>query len=218
MTSFGEKAKRGLASPGNGQAKVGEAYTLALGIWGSLTCRAGIVAKDSSQLDSSLQDFYPRLVANYFDVMAAWYESVRVGATGGEVFAAVEAKRDPALYDFALNPGHFLHLDEWLHSPFAAGDKTQLRSGVAIQMDIIPISKGPFCCTNGEDGIALADKPLREQIAKEYPTSWKRIQARREFMAKTLGMKMDESVLPLSNCAAWLPPFALSPDRAYVKN
>jgi hypothetical protein len=216
MTSFGDKAKRGLASPGNGEATVGGAFTLALGIWGALTCRAGMVVKDASQLDGTLSDFYPRMVGNYFDVMVAWYEAIRVGATGGDVYAAVEARRDKSLYDFALNPGHYLHLDEWVHSPFALGDKTQLPSGAAIQMDIIPVVKGPFCCTNGEDGIALGDKSLRDQLAREYPSAWSRIQRRREFMTTVLGIKLDESVLPLSNCPAWLPPFGLNPRQVFV--
>ncbi|MBA2482507.1 MAG: aminopeptidase P family N-terminal domain-containing protein [Planctomycetes bacterium] len=217
MVSFGGKASRGLSSPGNGSAVVGGAYTVALGVWGALNCRAGYLVADASQLDPAIREFYPRFAANFFDVMVAWYESIRVGATGGEVFAAVDRVRDPTLYDFALNPGHYLHLDEWLHSPFVAGDRTVLPSGAAVQMDIIPASRGPACGINGEDGIALADATLRAELAARYPSTWARIQKRRSFMTGTLGIRLDDSVLPLSNCPAWLPPYALDPTRAFAK-
>ncbi len=39
MVSFGEKAKRGLSSPGPGKASLGDAYAMALGIRGALTAR-----------------------------------------------------------------------------------------------------------------------------------------------------------------------------------
>jgi hypothetical protein len=85
---------------------------------------------------------------------------------------------------------------------------------MALQMDIIPISKGPFCCSNAEDGIALADDKLRAELAAKYPACSKRISARRKFMQEELGIKLHDSVLPLGNIPAWLPPFAL--DRETV--
>ncbi len=216
MVSFGDKTRRGLSSPGDGRARIGDAYTLAFGVWGGLSARAGFVVADAAQLPPEVAAVYPRFAANFFAVMVAWYQAVRVGATGGEVVAAVEAQRDPALYDFALNPGHYLHLEEWLHSPFTAGDATPLPSGAAIQMDIIPVAKTAPCCANGEDGIALADRALRDEIARQRPGMWTRIQRRRRFMIETLGIALDESVLPLSAAPGWLAPYALSPRLAFV--
>ena len=158
MIGFGDKAKRGLASPSARRAALGDPFTTAFGVVGALTCRAGCVASGPQDLPAALADFYPRLAANYFAVTAAWYSAVRVGARGGEVFQAAESRRDPALYDFAVNPGHFLHLEEWLNSPFAAGSRSLLKSGMVMQMDIIPVSRGPFCYSNAEDGLALADE------------------------------------------------------------
>jgi hypothetical protein len=88
---------------------------------------------------------------------------------------------------------------------------------MALQMDIIPVSQGPFCYINAEDGIALADEALRQEIASRHPGCWKRIAARQRFMREVLGMTIDDSVLPLSNTPAWLAPYALSPDLAFVK-
>ena len=43
---------------------------------------------------------------------------------------------------------------------------------------------------------------------------WARIEHRRRFMHEALNIRLDESVLPLSNLAGWLPPYALALDRA----
>ena len=88
---------------------------------------------------------------------------------------------------------------------------------MAIQMDIIPVSAGPFCCINAEDGIVLADDDLRRALAEQFPVCWRRIEARRQFMQHTLGIELHESVLPLGNTPAWLPPYALSLEKALVK-
>ena len=217
MVSFGDKARRGLSSPSARIAKLGDAFTVAFGLKGALNARAGAVARGPDDLPAELRQFYPSFAANYFDVASTWYEQLRVGACAGDVFAAVEAKRDSTLYRFAVNPGHYLHLDEWVHSPFAAGSRSTLRSGAALQMDIIPISAGPFCYINGEDGIALADEALRSEIASGFPAMWSRIQSRRAFMTEMLGIRMDDSVMPFSNTPGWLPPYALEPGRILVK-
>jgi Xaa-Pro aminopeptidase len=217
MVSFGEKARRGLSSPSQREAALGDPYTAAYGIQGALTCRAGMVARAPEDLPDQLRSFYHAFVSNYFDVVAAWYHSVRVGATAGEVVAAVESVRDPTLLRFAANPGHYIHLDEWVHSPFSSGSGTSLRPGMALQMDIIPISAGPFCCTNAEDGVVLADERLRTEIASRYPAMWTRVMARRDFMRDAIGIDLDPSVLPLSNIPAWLPPYALDPEHALIR-
>ncbi|MCE5326345.1 MAG: aminopeptidase P family N-terminal domain-containing protein [Planctomycetaceae bacterium] len=216
MLSFGAKAKRGLASAGDNTASLGDPYTTAFGVVGALTCRAGWVANKLEDLPAGDRDFCMAYAKNYFGVVAAWYASLRVGVTGGRVFAAVDAARDKTLYDFAVNPGHYLHLEEWTHSPFAAGSGVALRSGMMLQMDIIPISRGPFCYINAEDGVALADADLRRKIAAEFPAAWKRIERRRAFMREVIGIDLDECVLPMSNMPAWLPPFVMDLDRAMV--
>ena len=216
MVSFGEKARRGLSSPSHRPAVLGDTYAIAFGVWGALTCRAGMVAAGPGDLPDTLRDFYPRYVGNYFDTVVAWYRAVKVGAIAGHVFARVEAARDGSLWQPAVNPGHYLHLDEWVHSPFANGSRTMLRSGMALQVDIIPVSQGPFCYANVEDGIVLADAALREDLSARHPAIWSRIEARRAFMAGSLGIELDPSVLPLSNMPAWLPPCALDRDRALI--
>ena len=112
-----------------------------------------------------------------------------------------------------LNPGHQIHLDEWVNSPVARGSAIELRSGMALQVDVIPATGTEYFTTNIEDGIALADDALRLAFEGKYPGAWRRIQARRKFMEEALGIRLKPEVLPFSNIPAYLPPFLLSPKR-----
>jgi hypothetical protein len=120
---------------------------------------------------------------------------------------------DP-FFGIFLNPGHQIHLDEWVNSPVGPGSEIELRSGMAMQVDIIPATGTRYFTTNIEDGIALADQDLRARFARSYPEAWRRINARREFMRDALGIDLHPDVLPFSNIPAFLPPFLLSPTRA----
>lgn len=217
MIGFGDKAKRGLASPSARRARLGDAFTIGFGVQGALNSRAGVIARGERHLPELIREFYPRFAANYFHVVATWYESIRVGVQAVSVVRAVEHIRDRGLFQFAVNPGHYLHLDEWVHSPFTAGSKVRLRSGMMLQMDIIPVSSGPFCYSNAEDGVVLADKALREELAEQFPAMWQRMQKRRQFMDEKLGVRLHESVLPVSNTPAWLPPYALDLSTVLTK-
>ena len=85
---------------------------------------------------------------------------------------------------------------------------------MAFQVDVIPGTGTDYFTTNIEDGIALADAPLRAAFEAAYPEAWGRIQARRRFMNAALGIELHPDVLPFSNLAAHLPPFLLRPDMA----
>ena len=100
------------------------------------------------------------------------------------------------------------------HSPIYAGSDIKLRSGMALQVDVIPATGGPYYSSNIEDGIALADEALRQEFAQRWPEAWSRIQARRAFMHEKLGIRLKPEVLPFSNLAAHLTPYMLSPDQA----
>ena len=119
---------------------------------------------------------------------------------------------DP-FFDMRLNPGHLIHLDEWMNSPIYHDSQERLQSGRSIQIDIIPATNSPYFTINVEDGIALLDSAGRAEFANRYPDAWKRIKARREFMEEVLGIRLKPEGLPFSNLAAALPPFLLSPQR-----
>ncbi len=85
---------------------------------------------------------------------------------------------------------------------------------MALQVDVIPATGTEYYTTNIEDGIALADEALRDELAARFPEAWARIQARRAFMGEALGIRLKPEVLPFSNIPAYLPPFVLAPGRA----
>ena len=153
-------------------------------------------------------------MAPYFEAVAEWYGALHVGQVGGELQRIVDRHLGDPFFGVRLNPGHQLHLDEWVNSPVFPGSRVELRSGMALQCDIIPATGTPYFTTNIEDGVALADESLRAELAAAYPGAWERIQARRRFMADALGIDLHPDVLPLSNLAGHLPPFLLRPDRA----
>ncbi len=214
MFSSGHRASLGLASPSLRRLAMGDPVFLAYGIWGALNARGGWLARDHDDLPIDVRDYVEKLVAPYFRAIAAWYEAIGIGVTGGELQAIIEAHLGDPFYGIGLNPGHLIHLDEWLHSPIYAGSDIPLRSGMAIQVDVIPATHSPYHTTNIEDGIALADEPLRKAFWRKYPAAWNRIQQRRAFMRNRLGIKLKPEVLPFSNLPAYLPPFWLSPQLA----
>jgi len=214
MLTAGARAKYGLLSPGDRPLERGDPFTIAFGIWGALNCRAGFLVEDPSELPDGTEEYIERLVAPYFAAVADWYGALHVGQVGGELQAIVDHHLGDAFFGVSLNPGHQLHLDEWVNSPVFPGSKIELRSGMALQCDIIPATGTPYFTTNIEDGVALADESLRAAFSAAFPDAWERIQARRRFMTETLGIDLHPDVLPFSNLAAHLPPFLLRVDRA----
>ena len=213
MLTAGPRAALGLLSPADRPIGRGEPFTTAFGIWGALTCRAGWVAEDAGELPDGVRDYVDRLVAPYFEAVAEWYATLHVGQVGGALQAVIDRRLGDPFFGIGLNPGHQLHLDEWVNSPVWRDSTVELRSGMVMQVDIIPATGTPYFTTNIEDGIALADGTLRAAFAAAYPEAWGRIQARRAFMGNVLGIELHPDVLPLSNLAAGLPPFLLRPDR-----
>jgi hypothetical protein len=216
MVSSGKKAKLGLSSPSANNVMLKDPFTAAFGVWGALTCRAGMIANDPEELDKKVAEFFDEYWKGFFKTVVTWYENIGIGIEAGAITDKVEGVRERSVFDFCVNTGHTLHLDEWLNSPFITGSKIKLYSGMALQMDIIPISKGEFVCANMEDGVILADEKLRNEWAAKYPSSWKRIEARRNFMIHKIGIKLKPEVLPLSNIPAYYAPYMLNPKKVGV--
>ena len=213
MLTAGPRATFGLLSPSDRVIEKGDRFTTAFGIWGALTCRAGFVVESAGELPETIRDYVDRLVAPYFAAITEWYATIRIGVTGGALHEIVARRLGDPFFGIFLNPGHQLHLDEWVNSPIAPGSSIELRSGMAFQVDVIPATGTDYFTTNIEDGIALADATLRADLAARYPQAWDRIRRRRAYMADVLGIELHPDVLPLSNIPAHLPPFVLRPDR-----
>ena len=213
MLSTGERAFYGLPSPSSRKIALGDPLSTAHSAWGALTARAGFVVHESDELPEAARAYVPDLVAPYFSAAAAWYETIGIGVTGGTLYEAVMSRIGAPFFGVGLNPGHFIHLDEWVSSSVFKGSTIPFRSGMAVQIDVIPATHSPLYTSNIEDGIALADESLRAEFAARYPEAWSRITRRRRFMIETLGIRLKPEVLPFSNMPAYLPPYLLSPGR-----
>jgi Xaa-Pro aminopeptidase len=214
MLTAGPRARFGLLSPDDRPIEHGDPFTSAFGIWGALNCRAGWVVEGADALPGDIRDYVDRLVGPYFGAIAEWYGALHVGQVGGALHDVIARRLGDPFFGIFLNPGHQISLDEWVNSPISPGSTAELRSGMYLQVDVIPATGGAYFTTNIEDGVALGDDALRAEIAARHPEMWERLQARRRFMAEQLGIELHPDVLPFSNLAAWLPPFLLDPSRA----
>ena len=209
----GARAKYGLPSPSQKLIERGDPIVAGHGLMGALNCRAGFMVADAGELPVSIRDYVDKLVAPYFTAAVAWYETLGIGVTGGALYDAVMSRLGDPFFGIGLNPGHLIHLDEWMHSPVKKNGPLKLVSGMALQCDIIPATGTEYFTSNIEDGVALADETLRAELQERFPESWSRIERRREFMTGTLGIRLSPEVLPFSNIPAWLPPFWMAPEK-----
>jgi hypothetical protein len=210
----GPRTRQFIPSPSTYVLQEGDPIFCAIGVWGGNTARAGFLVRDASGLDTGIHDYVERLVVPYFTAIVEWYEAVGIGTTGGELWSIVNRHLGDPFFGVGLNPGHLLHLDEWVSSPIFEGSSQELQSGMLLQVDVIPLTHSAYHMSNVEDGIALADDATRAELAERFPEAWGRIQARRQFMTDTLGIRLKPEVLPLSNMPAYLPPYWLAPHLA----
>ena len=187
MLTAGPRARLGLLSPGDRPIERGDPFTVAFGIWGALNCRAGFVVEDAVELPVGIADYVERLVGPYFAAVVEWYEALHIGQTGGTLQEIIDRHLGDPFFGIFLNPGHQIHLDEWVNSPILPGSTIELRSGMAFQCDIIPATGTHYFTTNIEDGLALADETLRATFASRYPGPGARIEARRRSCASRSG-------------------------------
>jgi len=195
----------GLRSPSARKLARGDGVTTAIGYWGGLSCRAGLLAEtDADFLD---------LAKAYFSGLLAWYAAADIGATGGTIHASVSETLARGKLRAMLNPGHLTSHDEWTHSPVRPGSTETIQSGMVFQVDIIPQPMRNGWALNCEDAVVFADEALRSALAARHPEASARIAARRAFVRDSLEIDLKESILPLSNIPLALPPFWLAPEK-----
>ncbi len=133
MLSSGDRASLGLLSPSDRRIERGDRFTVAFGIWGALNCRAGFVVADAAELPERIGDYVDRLVGPYFEAVADWYGALHIGQTGGALHEIIDRHLGDPFFGIFLNPGHQIHLDEWVNSPVDAGihHRAALGHGVA---------------------------------------------------------------------------------------
>ncbi|MCF3942798.1 hypothetical protein [Oceanobacillus alkalisoli] len=210
MYASGKNNLAGLRSPSSKIIEKGDAIFTAFGYRGGLSARGGLAETENPQ-------FLDEWAIPYYKGIVAWYESVKVGSIGGEVYKHVFDVLEQGGLQPALNPGHQTSADEWLHSSFRPGSQEKISSGMAIQCDIIPEPMPEGINLNCEDSVVIADAGLREDIANKYPDVWERIKRRQDFMRNELGIQLSDDILPISATPGYYAPLFLSPDFALTK-
>jgi hypothetical protein len=200
----------GLRSPSARLLRSGDGIVGAIGLWGGLSARGGLLSEND--------DAFLEVASSYFEGLAAWYESADIGVKGGDIFAAVTETLARGGLRSSLNPGHLTSYDEWLHSPIQPQYSGKISSGMAFQVDIIPLPLRAGYALNCEDPVVFADQALRAEIAVRHPVAARRIAARSAFMREAIGIDLRETILPLSSTPLCLAPFWLKPKRLLVRN
>ncbi|MEX0491837.1 M24 family metallopeptidase [Raoultella terrigena] len=193
----------------------GNPLSLTTGFKGGLSSRTGFVIADESELPENQKDYLDRVAKPYFAAVVSWLENIKTGMTGGELYDLVESVLPKAQYGWHLNPGHLSADEEWMSSPVYPHSEETLKSGMIMQIDIIPSVAG-YTGVSAEESVALADAALQKKIQASYPELWARIAARREYIRKVLHINIADEVIPLANTVAYLRPFLLAKDKAFA--
>jgi len=199
----------GLSSPVGAIIRKGDPCSTNIGYWGSNICRAGWVAKDENDLPETARGYVENFVTPYFIACKIWFENLTIGTKGKVLQEIIDSYLPYDEFGIFLNPGHLIHMDEWVSSPIYKGSDDEIRSGMYIQSDIIPRSK-KYSSTRMEDGIVIAGQNLQSQLKELYPEVFERCMSRRKFMIEELGFQLPDEVLPLSNIPAIIAPFFLN--------
>lgn len=216
ICATGERFTNAEVAPRKKVIAVGDTFSVTMGLRGGLTSRAGYIARCREDLPLEAGDYMEKMAMPYFAAAAAWYETVGIGVTGGEIYETVERILPKSEYGWVLNPGHLTSSEEWLCSPIEQGSSITLKSGMLLQMDIIPKRAG-YGGASAEDGIAVADAALREEIRCEYPEVWERMLQRRKYMMDELGICLKDEILPMSDSAGYFRPYFLQKEYALKK-
>ena len=208
----GARAFQGMSSPTGEVLRRGSPASFNVAPQGANICRAGWIAEGEAHLPSGARDTLDAFVGPYFEAMSEWCGLMRPGVTGGQVWEHMRNRLPPDPFGVTLNPGHLIGLDEWISSPIFRDSDLPLRSGMAMQMDVIP-GHPVHASTRLEDGYVLADEALRADLAARVPEVARRCEARAGFMRETLGMDVPDTLLPLSDTCGLLAPWFLAPER-----
>ena len=215
IASSGPRFVKANMYPTDNRVKLGDTISLTTGYRGGLSSRAAYAVYDREDMPEGTEDYLERVAAPYFNSYAHWLSALHVGMEGGELYALVEKTLPQSEFHWGLCPGHLTAEEEWLCSPIRKNSKEILRSGMILQIDIIPAVPG-YGGVSAESTVALADEKLREELKGQYPELWQRIQARREYLRQELGITLGEDVLPMCSTVAYLRPYLLNRDEALV--
>lgn len=201
---------KGILSPDYHRTlKPGQPIAFGMGYRYAQIHRVGLYIHSFDDLPEAQREAVEQMYATYFEAAAVWFESLGLGVTGGTVWQNVkDVIGSYEAFGIALNPGHLIHSEEWMNSPFVENGTTVLKSGMLIQCDF---TARPTECrglgVHMEDGVMLADVETREALKAMAPDSYERMMNRQKFMREILGIYIKDEVLPTSDLCGMLHPF-----------
>jgi hypothetical protein len=214
IVTSGPEIPNGLRSPTNRVVERGDAVFVTVGMWGGNCGRGGILGASETDCRPENVGFLDRVAIPYWRAIAAWYETVRVGVSGGEVNETLTELCRQQGFSPTLCTAHMMDWEDWPNTPIRRGSNDVIASGMLLACDIFSTANGPQQMVHCEDTVAVADQELRAELAGRHPAVWARIIARRQFMRERLGIQVTDDLLPFSVIPAYLPPFWLTPDMA----
>lgn len=211
----GDRFSDAVVFPRNKKFKIGDPYSITLGLRGGLTSRSGYVAYRREDLPGQCRDYLEKLVIPYYSAAVTWYETIGIGITGGEIYQMVEKLLPKNIYGWKLNPGHYTGQEEWTGSPIFPYSSIPIRNGTLLQMDIIPGFSGYAGCSM-EDGVVIINDEFQQQLQTIYPNTWNRMNERKEYMKNVLGITLKPETFPLSDICGYYRPYVLNHENAML--
>lgn len=205
---------RGILSPDYHRClSLGQPIAFGMGYRYAQIHRVGLYIRNFEDLEECDRACMDSLFRTYFEAMAAWFEALGIGVEGREVWRQVKAVIGSyEEFGIALNPGHLIHSEEWINSPFTEDGTAVLKPGMLLQCDFT--ARPGYCKGLGvhvEDGVMLADENLRAEIHLLAPDCYERMISRQRFMRETLGIRLKDEVFPTSDLCGMLHPFLADP-------
>lgn len=201
---------KGILSPDYHRTlRLGQPIAFGMGYRYAQIHRVGLYIRDFQDLEEKYRPCMDQLFRTYFEAAAVWFETLAIGVKGGEVWERVKSVIG-SYEDFgiALNPGHLIHSEEWINSPFTEGGTAVLKSGMLIQCDF---TARPAVCgglgVHMEDGVMLIDEEMQREIRRLAPDCFERMSNRQRFIRETLGIRLKDEVFPTSDLCGMLHPF-----------
>jgi Xaa-Pro aminopeptidase len=214
ICAAGDRFVKANLYPTNKTVRLGDKLALTTGYKGGLSSRSGYAVSKIEELPEGSQDYITAMAAPYFTAITAWLENIHIGMKGKEMYDLIETVLPKKDFNWSLNPGHLTSDEEWLSSPIYPESNEVLKSGMLLQIDIIP-SKPGYGGVGAENGIALADEKLRNKIKSNYPELWCRFENRKEYIKSVLNISLSHDVLPLSSTVAYYRPLMLNKILAF---
>ena len=167
------------------------------------------VYSDEKDLPEEKKDYVDSFLKPYFACVVKWYEMMKIGAKCGDVYQMVEDELGFDKFGIGLNPGHLSHTDEWTNSPFYKDSLIKIHSGMMFQCDFTVNFQKPFMSAHVEDGLAIADEELQEQV-KNFPDMLETYLCQKKIYAGRINIELPQEVLPLSDlCGVCFPTWLI---------